>query len=104
MKTQFITGLVLALSFLFVATPSFAGEERPLSYQIMSVQVVGSGSAEKAAVMLEQQTGRSWMLMQRGGGAPVWQALTFESSYSLNQQTVPPELGRVMERREQAKP
>ena len=76
------------------ASPSKEDLPPPLTYQIVSVRLAGGGTDEQGSVMLEQQTGRSWILIQRGSAPPAWQALSFDSGFTLNQQLVPPEIVR----------
>lgn len=105
MKRKFMQDRVL-LSWIGVAgllvgsfaqAGSSAKEEPPppLTYQIVSVRLAGGGTDEMGSVMLEQQTGRSWILMQRGSAPPAWQALSFDSGFTLNQQLMPPEIVRT---------
>lgn len=84
--------LAAALALPAAAAPP-KNEPPPLTYQIVSVRMIGGGSDETGSVMLEIQTGRSWVLVQRGSAPPSWQALAFESGFTLNQQLMPPELG-----------
>ncbi len=103
MKAVFLLSSALLLAPLYVSAGlPVAKEEIPLVYHIVSVQIAGGAPDERATVMFEQQTGRSWMLVQRGSGSPVWQALTFDAGFTLNQQTLPPDLGRLQERRERS--
>lgn len=74
------------------ARPDRDDEPPPLTYQIVSVTFIGGGTDEAGSVLLEQQTGRSWILVQRGSTPPAWQALPFEAGFTLNQQLMPPEL------------
>jgi hypothetical protein len=87
-RTLVLMALALPAS---AATPA-KDEPPPLTYQIVSVRMIGGGSDEGGSVMLEIQTGRSWVLVQRGSAPPSWQALAFESGFNLNQQLMPPEL------------
>lgn len=73
------------------ARPDRDAEPAPLTYQIVTVQFVGGSAEESGSVLLEQQTGRSWVLVQRGSTPPVWQALPFEAGLTLSQQLLPPE-------------
>lgn len=75
------------------ARPDKEAEPPPLTYQIVSVRFIGGGTDEAGSVLLEQQTGRSWILVQRGSTPPAWQSLPFESGFTLNQQLLPPDLG-----------
>lgn len=84
---------LMALALPASAAPPAKNEPPPLTYQIVSVRMIGGGSDEAGSVMLEQQTGRSWILVQRGSAPPSWQSLSFESGFNLNQQLMPPELG-----------
>jgi hypothetical protein len=81
----------MMLSLAAHAAPKDDGPP-PLTYQIVSVRLSGGGD-EPASVLLEMQTGRSWILVQRGNAPPAWHSLAFESGFSLNQQLQPPELG-----------
>jgi hypothetical protein len=84
---------LMALALPASAAPPAKSEPIPLTYQIVSVRMIGGGSDEAGSVMLEQQTGRSWILVQRGSAPPSWQSLSFESGFNLNQQLMPPDLG-----------
>ncbi len=86
------TLMLMALTMPVYAAPPAKEEPPPLTYQIVSVQLTGGGSDTTGSVMLEQQTGRSWVLVQRGSAPPSWQALAFDSGFTLNQQLVPPDL------------
>lgn len=99
MRDKWIVGWIGAASLLAgglaqAATPSKDDLPPPLTYQIVSVRIAGGGTDEQGSVMLEQQTGRSWILIQRGSAPPAWQALSFDSGFTLNQQLVPPEIVR----------
>ena len=90
---------LLSLSCLMMtasvaAAPAATEGPPPLTYQIVSVRLIGGGSDETGSVLLEQQSGRSWILVQRGSAPPSWQALSFESGFTLNQQLTPPDLVR----------
>lgn len=90
-----MTAFFLRISLLLALSLSAHAQDNappPLTYQIVSVRLAGGGD-EPASVMLEMQTGRSWILVQRGNAPPSWQSLAFESGFSLNQQLQPPELG-----------
>lgn len=87
------TLMLMALAMPVHAAQPAKDEPPPLTYQIVSVRLAGGGTDETGSVMLEQQTGRSWILIQRGSAPPSWQALAFESGFTLNQQLVPPDLG-----------
>jgi hypothetical protein len=76
---------------VYAASPA-KDEPPPLTYQVVSVQLTGGGTDAVGSVLLEQQTGRSWILVQRGSAAPSWQSLAFDSGFTLNQQLVPPDL------------
>ncbi|MFN2309148.1 MAG: hypothetical protein ABR553_05350 [Gammaproteobacteria bacterium] len=93
MFSRALLPLALALALPVGAASPARSEPPPLTYQIVSVRLIGGGNDEAGSVMLEQQTGRSWVLVQRGSAPPSWQSLSFESGYNLNQQLVPPELG-----------
>ena len=89
----------LGLAGAMLCTLAVAGSSKddappPLTYQIVSVRLAGGGTDEMGSVLLEQQTGRSWILLQRGSAPPAWQALSFDSGFTLNQQLVPPEIVR----------
>lgn len=84
--------ILMALSTPVHAARPAKDEPPPLTYQIVSVYLAGGGTDEKGSVLLEQQTGRSWILVQRGSAPPAWQALAFDSGFTLNQQLVPPDL------------
>lgn len=73
------------------ARPDKEAEPPPLTYQVVTVRFVGGSADEAGSVLLEQQTGRSWVLVQRGNTPPVWQALPFEAGLTLSQQLLPPE-------------
>lgn len=89
--------LTRILILMTLAMPVYAArpakdEPPPLTYQIVSVRLIGGGTDEAGSVLLEQQTGRSWVLVQRGSAPPSWQSLAFDSGFTLNQQLVPPDL------------
>lgn len=84
--------ILMALSMPAHAASPAKDEPPPLTYQIVSVYLAGGGTDDKGSVLLEQQTGRSWILVQRGSAPPAWQALAFDSGFTLNQQLVPPDL------------
>jgi hypothetical protein len=84
--------ILMALSMPAHAARPAKDEPPPLTYQIVSVYLAGGGTDDKGSVLLEQQTGRSWILIQRGSAPPAWQALAFDSGFTLNQQLVPPDL------------
>lgn len=71
--------------------PDKEAEPPPLTYQIVTVRFAGGSEDEAGSVLIEQQTGRSWILVQRGSTPPVWQALPFEAGLTLSQQLLPPE-------------
>lgn len=93
MKSTLCTLLVLMslTSGVEAARPDKEAEPPPLTYQVVTVRFVGGGTEEAGSVLLEQQTGRSWILAQRGSAPPAWQALPFEAGFTLSQQLVPPE-------------
>ena len=94
-RSATVIGLSCLMSATTVAAASPAKEgPPPLTYQIVSVRIAGGGSDEQGSVLLEQQSGRSWILVQRGSAPPSWQALSFESGFTLNQQLTPPDLVR----------
>jgi len=82
----------MTLAMPVYAAPPVKDEPPPLTYQIVSVRLTGGGTDELGSVLLEQQTGRSWVLVQRGSAPPSWQSLSFDSGFTLNQQLVPPDL------------
>lgn len=84
--------ILMALSMPAHAASPAKNEPPPLTYQIVSVYLAGGGTDDKGSVLLEQQTGRSWILVQRGSAPPAWQALAFDSGFTLNQQLAPPDL------------
>lgn len=86
------TLLFMALALPVQAAPPPEEELPQLTYQIVSVNLAGGGTDDKGSVLLEQQTGRSWILIQRGSAPPAWQALAFDSGFTLNQQLLPPDL------------
>lgn len=88
-------GLIAGASAAAHAAPPAKEGPPPLTYQIVSVRLAGGGSDEQGSVLLEQQTGRSWILVQRGSAPPAWQALAFDSGFTLNQQLLPPEIVRT---------
>lgn len=93
MKPQ-IWSLLMLVSLAGVAQgarPDKEAEPPPLTYQIVTVRFVGGSADEAGSVLLEQQTGRSWVLVQRGSTPPAWQALPFEAGLTLSQQLLPPE-------------
>lgn len=93
MKALSLWTLVLMVLAMPVEAAQPAKDEAPqLTYQIVSVRLAGGGTDETGSVLLEQQTGRSWILIQRGSAPPSWQALAFDSGFTLNQQLVPPDL------------
>jgi len=65
------------------------GNEQGVTLDMAGQPPLRAASAEE---LLEQQTGRSWILVQRGSAPPAWQALAFDSGFTLNQQLVPPDL------------
>lgn len=82
----------MTLALPVQAAPPPKDEPPQLTYQIVSVNLAGGGTDDKGSVLLEQQTGRSWILIQRGSAPPAWQALAFDSGFTLNQQLLPPDL------------
>lgn len=84
--------ILMTLSMSAHAASPAKDEPPPLTYQIVSVNLAGGGTDDNGSVLLEQQTGRSWILVQRGSAPPAWQALAFDSGFTLNQQLVPPDL------------
>jgi len=96
MKWNVLAGVALAaLSVSALAGPP-KYEPPPLTYSIVAVRLTGGGTDETGSVLLEQQTGRTWILVQRGSAPPSWQALAFDSGFTLNQQLQPPEAMRQM--------
>ena len=96
MTWKFLAGTALAaLSVAVLAGPP-KYEPPPLTYQIVAVRLTGGGADEAGSVLLEQQTGRTWVLVQRGSAPPSWQALAFDSGFTLNQQLQPPEATRQL--------
>ncbi len=96
MKWNVLAAVALAaLSVSALAGPP-KYEPPPLTYSIVAVRLTGGGTDETGSVLLEQQTGRTWILVQRGSAPPSWQALAFDSGFTLNQQLQPPEAMRQM--------
>lgn len=94
MKWTFPAAAALAALSVSALAASPKYEPPPLTYQIVSVRLTGGGTDETGSVLLEQQTGRTWILVQRGSAPPSWQALAFDSGFTLNQQLQPPEAAR----------
>ncbi len=100
---RFITQAGFFVSLVTGFSGVMAGEVPKVDYQVVHVQIAGGGADEKGTIMLEKQTGRSWLLVQRGGAQPAWQALPFEPGFDLNQQTLPPDVSRIYHRLERDK-
>lgn len=73
-----------ALAFLQTA---WAGQG--VSYQVLPARVISESGTTEITLMVEQPSGRTWMLSQQGGGSPTWQPLSFGEGQGLTTATIP---------------
>ncbi|WP_125181373.1 hypothetical protein [Thiohalobacter thiocyanaticus] len=75
---------VAAIAFLQTA---WAGPG--VSYQVLPAKVVSESGMTEITLMVEQPSGRTWMLSQQGGGSPTWQPLSYGEGQGLTTATIP---------------
>ncbi len=76
-----LMGLILVVSM-----PVEAADTR---YKIVNGKVLAPGRVSDGTLLLEERSGRTWILLQRGTVAPVWYPIPFESTQQLNYQLEP---------------
>ncbi|WP_096363719.1 MULTISPECIES: hypothetical protein [Thiohalobacter] len=60
-----------------------------MSYQVLPARVISESGATEITLMVEQPSGRTWMLSQQGGASPTWQPLSYGDGQGLTTATIP---------------
>lgn len=60
-------------------------------YAVVSVKVLAEGESRNASLLLESDSGRTWILIEGSNGVPQWRGIPFESPMRLHTQMLPPE-------------
>ncbi|HSH28464.1 MAG TPA: hypothetical protein VK971_01050 [Thiohalobacter sp.] len=59
------------------------------SYQVLPARVISESGTTEITLMVEQPSGRTWMLSQQGGASPTWQPLSYGDGQGLTTATIP---------------
>lgn len=86
----------LVLAAVGILTVPVVGEAADTRYKIVKAKVLAQAKALDGTILLDETSGRTWILIQRGSATPVWFPISFESTPQLNYQLLP---GRVPNQR-----
>lgn len=79
----------LLFAALFICTVPLLGEAADTRYKIVNGKVLAPAKATDGTILLDETSGRTWILLQRGATTPVWFPIPFESTPQLSFQLVP---------------
>ena len=77
------------LAILGLLTISLSVEASDARYTIENGKIHTPTEVSEGAILLDEVSGRTWMLIQRGNATPVWLAIPFEANPQLSFDLVP---------------
>lgn len=75
---------------LLMALGASARADANVSYMVVQGKAVSEARATDVTLLMEQPSGRTWVLTQRGNGSPVWEPVPYGEGQGLTTMTLPP--------------
>lgn len=80
----------VVLGLLLLVLGAVARADANVSYMVVQGKAVSDTRATDVTLLMEQPSGRTWVLTQRGNGSPVWEPVPYGEGQGLTTMTLPP--------------